>query len=224
MRSAFAAPFHDRGHSGSSTAGSQKSSTFSNSSARYKLSSQASLIPNSPLGPPRKGSRPSSVTQGVGPGNVARGRGKRVRSQYPLNSSERHVEYILVASFDIDRGPIMEHQFPGAISPDESMLAELMLPDQTHVRTQDWTMFFLHKDAAVEQEVAAEREERQARRRERRLERENALQDQAPAPEQVSSDESSSDEEEDEAEDRDGPPLMYVLNLVNTKQDITVKR
>lgn len=29
-----------------------------------------------------------------------------------------------------------------------SMLAELMLPDGTHTRDQDWTIFFLHKDTA----------------------------------------------------------------------------
>lgn len=28
------------------------------------------------------------------------------------------------------------------------MLAELMLPDGTHTRDQDWTIFFLHKDTA----------------------------------------------------------------------------
>ena len=60
-------------------------------------------------------------------------RGRRLRSQYPRGSSENHVEYILVASFHVDRGPIMEHQYPGAISGDEHMLAELMLPDQAHV-------------------------------------------------------------------------------------------
>jgi hypothetical protein len=27
------------------------------------------------------------------------------------------------------------------------MLAELMLPDGAHTRDQDWTIFFLHKDA-----------------------------------------------------------------------------
>ena len=56
----------------------------------------------------------------------------------------------------------MEHQFPGAISPDENMLAELMLPDQTHVRQQDWTMFFLHKDAGTSDEEMAEREAQKA--------------------------------------------------------------
>lgn len=30
-----------------------------------------------------------------------------------------------------------------------SMLAELMLPDGAHTRDQDWTIFFLHKDAEL---------------------------------------------------------------------------
>ncbi|THC97309.1 hypothetical protein EYZ11_003200 [Aspergillus tanneri] len=77
---------------------------------------------------------------------------RRYKSQYPRNSPERHVEYILVASFHIDRGPIMEHQYPAPISGDESMLAELMLPDQTHVRSQDWTIFFLHKDTSADED------------------------------------------------------------------------
>jgi hypothetical protein len=131
------------------------------------------------------------------------------------------VEYILVASFDIDRGPIMEHQYPGAISPDENMLAELMLPDQTHVRTQDWTMFFLHKDATVEEEEAAEKQARRERRRERRAAKESALLNGQPQEEDLLSDDTDTEDEED---GREGPPLMYVLNLVNTKQDNTVKR
>lgn len=68
---------------------------------------------------------------------------RKLRSQYPRGPTENHVEYILVASFDIDRGPVMEHQYPVAITGDENMLAELMLPDQAHARTQDWTIFFL---------------------------------------------------------------------------------
>ena len=66
---------------------------------------------------------------------------------------ENHVEYILVASFDIDRGSVMEHQYPGPISGDETMLAELMLPDQAHMRSLDWTIFFLHKDTSAEEEA-----------------------------------------------------------------------
>ena len=42
--------------------------------------------------------------------------------------------------------------------------------------------------------------------------------------EDYESDEESTDEEDEEGGDPDGPPLVYVLNLVNTKQDNTVKR
>ena len=115
----------------------------------------------------------------------------------------------------------MEHQYPGAISPDENMLAELMLPDQTHVRTQDWTMFFLHKDAGVEEEEATEKEARRERRRERKAAYEAALSNGETQEEEFFSDDT---ETEDEDNEREGPPLMYVLNLVNTKQDNTVKR
>ncbi|KAH7402702.1 docking domain of Afi1 for Arf3 in vesicle trafficking-domain-containing protein [Pyrenochaeta sp. MPI-SDFR-AT-0127] len=109
--------------------------------------------------------------------------GMKLRSQYPADAIENHVEYILVASFDIDRGSVMEHQYPAAISGDETMLAELMLPDQAH---DDTTAGAEDLDDLDDDE----------------------------------GDESESDEEPDP----DGPPLVYVLNLVNTKQDNTVKR
>ncbi|KAL9113383.1 MAG: hypothetical protein Q9227_002424 [Pyrenula ochraceoflavens] len=149
-------------------------------------------------------------------------RSRKLKSQYPRDAPERHVEYILVASFDIDRGPIMEHQYPGAISPDENMLAELMLPDQTHVRSQDWTIFFLHKDAGSEEEEAAEQEAKRQRRLEKRLAKQSAAEDGTDVERDMSdmSDDSDNDEDDDGGE----PPLMYVLNLVNTKQDNTVKR
>ena len=150
---------------------------------------------------------------------------KRLKSQYPVNSKEPHVEYILVASFDIDRGPIMEHQYPGAISPDENMLAELMLPDQTHLRQQDWTMFFLHKDSGNSEEDAAERRIRRQARRERQAARELAEAQGVELDEEDAEEDESSDEEDDDDEDaNESAPLMYVLNLVNTKQDSTVKR
>lgn len=142
-------------------------------------------------------------------------RPQRCKSQYPLDSSERHVEFILVASFHIDRGPIMEHQYPAAISGDESMLAELMLPDQTHVRSQDWTIFFLHKDASAEDDDESLHEKK--KRRNRANKPDNGEDD-------GSDDGSAADSSDDEDEGGEGPPLMYVLNLVNTKQDNTVKR
>ncbi len=114
----------------------------------------------------------------------------------------------------------MEHQFPGAISPDENMLAELMLPDQTHVRQQDWTMFFLHKDAGISEEDLAERAARRRLREAKRRATENGGIPTITGEDLE--DETSSDESD--ADSMDSPPLMYVLNLVNTKQDSTVKR
>ena len=97
----------------------------------------------------------------------------------------------------------MEHQYPDAISGDEHMLAELMLPDQTHVRAQDWTMFFLHKDTGSDEED--EEAEKQK--------------------EKETGDTKPDDESDDEGtSDGDDAPLMYVLNLVNTKQDTSAKR
>jgi hypothetical protein len=148
----------------------------------------------------------------------------RMRSQYPADAIEKHVEYILVASFDIDRGSIMEHQYPAAISGDETMLAELMLPDQAHMRNQDWTIFFLHKDTTAEEE---EREERRERRRKRRRRKEGLDDDDTEGGDEQEEDEDDEGDYDTESEDEpdpDGPPLVYVLNLVNTKLDTTVKR
>ena len=167
-------------------------------------------------------SRTSAQSHKVGAGM------SRLRAQYPADSVERHVEYILVASFDIDRGSVMENQYPAAISGDETTLAELMLPDQVHSRAQDWTIFFLHKDTTTEEE---EKEARRERRRKRRR-RKEGQEDGEAEPEAEGDDGEDEGEDEgdddtevtDEEQDPDGPPLVYVLNLVNTKQDNTVKR
>ena len=153
---------------------------------------------------------------------------KKLRSQYPRGSTENHVEYILVASFDIDRGPVMEHQYPVAITGDEHMLAELMLPDQAHVRNQDWTIFFLHKDSSQEEEEAERRarEERRARRARRRDRAKGIIHESDDEADGTGLDDDGWDDDstDSEPEINEGPPLIYVLNLVNTKQDKTVKR
>jgi hypothetical protein len=170
-----------------------------------------------------RSSRETSSQQSI---SGVQSKSMRLRSQYPANAVDNHVEYILVASFDIDRGSVMEHQYPAAISGDETMLAELMLPDQAHVRSQDWTIFFLHKDTSAEEE---EREARRERRR-RRKRRKEGLEDDdgSNGPDDDIYDELDGDDDEetdsDGEPDPDGPPLVYVLNLVNTKQDNTVKR
>ncbi|PFH56324.1 hypothetical protein XA68_16717 [Ophiocordyceps unilateralis] len=186
---------------------------------------------------------------------------RRLRSQYPRGSPENHVEYILVASFDIDRGPVMEHQYPFAITGDENMLAELMLPDQAHARNQDWTIFFLHKNISQEDEEARrrgkERRRRRRRRRRRHRHRNPEVGDGANAHGDGDDTDGDADDEDDESEDDEsedadaddddddddedddvdddstdsepegggeGPPLIHVLNLVNTKHDKSVKR
>jgi len=132
---------------------------------------------------------------------------KQLKSQYPAQSNKSHVEFVLVASFDIHRGSVMEHQYPGFISSDEHMLAELMLPDQAHSRAQDWTIFFLHKDTANDEVDGDEEEDLETRGRSRAADADgNPISD---------------DDEDDEVE---GPPLIYVLNLVSTKYDNTATR
>jgi hypothetical protein len=120
----------------------------------------------------------------------------------------------------------MEHQYPVAITGDEHMLAELMLPDQAHVRNQDWTIFFLHKDTTEEDEEAERREERRRRRQRRRDKAAGILNsDDEDDVEEDEEDDDDLDDSEDSEDDRgEGPPLIYVLNLVNTKQDKTAKR
>jgi hypothetical protein len=114
----------------------------------------------------------------------------------------------------------MEHQYPAAISGDESMLAELMLPDQTHVRSQDWTIFFLHKDTSGEDEDESEAGKKKKKKRKSRY----RANEEAAGMSEEDPDEASEEDSSDDDEGGEGPPLMYVLNLVNTKQDNTVRR
>jgi len=119
----------------------------------------------------------------------------------------------------------MEHQYPGPISSDEGMLAELMLPDQTHVRSQDWTIFFLHKDTSTE---GGEDDPASGKKKKRKGKKAQTSSGDNEEDSADLDDDSGEDTEEDESSDEEdggeGPPLMYVLNLVNTKQDNTVKR
>lgn len=121
----------------------------------------------------------------------------------------------------------MEHQYPGPISGDEHMLAELMLPDQAHVRNQDWTIFFLHKDTSEDEEserVAKEKKKQPRKEKDGREERDagnNA--DSANGGTEAGDDVEEADDL-DEDGGGEGPPLIYVLNLVNTKQDTSAKR
>lgn len=120
----------------------------------------------------------------------------------------------------------MEHQYPVAITGDEHMLAELMLPDQAHVRNQDWTIFFLHKDTTQEDEESASNEDKRRRRRKKKDREGDGPDYDGNAEERYWGDPGSEEEGSDDSEPEggEGPPLIYVLNLVNTKQDKTAKR
>ncbi|KAL8827989.1 MAG: hypothetical protein Q9191_002858 [Dirinaria sp. TL-2023a] len=153
-------------------------------------------------------------------------RGGRLRSRYPADSPERHVEYILVAAFHVDRGPIMEHQYPGAISGDENMLAELMLPDQAHMRKEDWTIFFLHKDTSETSSHHSTTKPQSKRRKPSRDDQiqTNEIDEDTGEGNETQTHPGTNTDLEEELEGGEGPPLIYVLNLVNTKTDTTAKR
>lgn len=201
------------------------SSSQLSASAKSRVSPAASFLRRSPSSVQKPRRRPSVEH----PDLLQTSKPRRFKSQYPLDSSERHVEYILVASFHIDRGPIMEHQYPAPISGDESMLAELMLPDQTHVRSQDWTIFFLHKDTGEDDEDADGEGKKKRKKKRKNKGLDDQDNDHERSPDESSDDDNDdddddNDDDDDEEENGEGPPLMYVLNLVNTKQDNTVRR
>lgn len=117
----------------------------------------------------------------------------------------------------------MEHQYPGAISGDENMLAELMLPDQAHVRKQDWTIFFLHKDTS-EEDDKEEGVEGDSKGRQGASSTTNRVEGEPRTEAGQNGATADATKEPEEMEGGEGPPLIYVLNLVNTKSDTSAKR
>lgn len=72
--------------------------------------------------------------------------------------SRAHVLHVLTAVFDINSGPTVKHQYPNAIPGDQNLIAELMLPDQSHARKEDWTVFFLynqHDNSSLEYYISS---------------------------------------------------------------------
>ncbi|KAH8113930.1 spindle pole body interacting protein [Phellopilus nigrolimitatus] len=111
-----------------------------------------------------------------------------------MGSTEEHCAFVLLAEFDIDKGAQLTYQFPQPLGTDEGLLANLMLPDGAERQLEDWTIFFLNQTPF------------------------NRI-----AP--VLALESHSDASSGTAgADEDGPELLYVLNLVRTKHDKTVRR
>ncbi|KAI0703720.1 spindle pole body interacting protein [Cytidiella melzeri] len=103
-----------------------------------------------------------------------------------------HCSFVLLADFDIDRGAQLTFQFPQPLGTDETLLANLMLPDGAERQPEDWTIFFLNQRPfnTIAPVLALESESR---------------------------DSQAEDEEK-------APELIYVLNLVRTKLDKTVRR
>ena len=73
--------------------------------SRHSDASQAPLPP-----PPPGAAPPLPMPASLRNMSMAQPRARPIKSQYPASGGEKHVEYILVASFDIDRGSVMEHQ------------------------------------------------------------------------------------------------------------------
>ena len=56
------------------------------------------------------------------------------------------VDFVVLAEFDIDTGSTVRHQYPHAIDGyTEDWLADHMLPEGLHNRTEDWTYIFLNR-------------------------------------------------------------------------------
>lgn len=110
------------------------------------------------------------------------------------------------------------------------MLADLMLPDQMHNRRQDWTMFFLHKETNADEEDAdgqPARRRRKVRTSTHDQKMENGSSHLGTNGDQHPESTGTIDEDESEEDDEKDPeeqPLIYVLNLVNTKVDSSVER
>lgn len=123
--------------------------------------------------------------------------------------------FCLVAEFDIDKGSTLSYQYPEPVNHDEHMLAELMLPDGVHARSEDWTVFFLPASCARfatghhsngqshDTDVHVERGEDQRKDGDRERDRDQGGHKKGKAKDE---------------------PLIYVLNLVRTKHDNTVRR
>lgn len=104
------------------------------------------------------------------------------------------MSFILLGEFDIDEGSILKHEYPRATGANEHLLAELMLPDGAHSRSEDWTIFYLNQTAAV------------------------TVTSISPTEGETDSLNSNNGEK-----DKPGR-LLYVLNLVRTKKDEKVRR
>ncbi|KAK0544318.1 hypothetical protein OC846_006120 [Tilletia horrida] len=114
----------------------------------------------------------------------------------------KHCHFVLLAEFDIDRGSTLAHQYPAPIGHDDHILAELMLPDGAHARSEDWTVFFLKQTSPrARQPTSGDGSDST-----------NAAKD--PSANRKSTGFGTPADQD----------IVYVLNLVRTKHDTTVRR
>ncbi|GAA5824786.1 hypothetical protein JCM10212_004929 [Sporobolomyces blumeae] len=136
---------------------------------------------------------------------------KRQIEPYPTRPE---VEYVFLAEFDIDQGSVLRHEYPAKTGTDQHLLAEHMLPDGAHDRPEDWTVFYLNQIPSLTVDPTLlsstpEGLEAQAKRTSRGGEPTSGL-------EGVAGSRSGGTTE--------GRGLLYVMSLVRTKKDATVRR
>ncbi|TKA55207.1 hypothetical protein B0A53_02177 [Rhodotorula sp. CCFEE 5036] len=115
--------------------------------------------------------------------------------------TQPRVDYVLLAEFDIDQGSTLKHQYPAPTGTDEHLLAEHMLPDGAHDRPEDWTVFYLGQVPALVTDPALLAKARADIKGKGRADQ---------------------DSPQNAPNDDDG--LLYVISLVRTKKDATVRR
>ncbi|KDN37377.1 spindle pole body interacting protein [Tilletiaria anomala UBC 951] len=128
------------------------------------------------------------------------------RRQHSLRKNNKggngkHCSFCLLAEFDIDKGSTLAYQYPEPTGHDTHVLAELMLPDGAHARHEDWTVFFLKPPNPQEKKRSAFDD----------YDSENNPTSRHPGPTRLSPPTPTED-------------LTFVLNLVRTKHDNTVRR
>lgn len=55
------------------------------------------------------------------------------------------IEYVLAAEFDIDKGSSLSFQYPRPCGINQNELAELMLPEGSHLHEEDFNVFILNQ-------------------------------------------------------------------------------
>ncbi|KAI0792369.1 docking domain of Afi1 for Arf3 in vesicle trafficking-domain-containing protein [Abortiporus biennis] len=114
-----------------------------------------------------------------------------------MSSNAQHCSFVLLADFDIDKGAQLTYQFPQPLGTDEGLIANLMLPDGAERQPEDWTIFFLNQTHF------------------------NTI---APVLALETPETNGGSQPGELQEEENKPELLYVLNLVRTKLDKSVRR